>query len=51
MHSPDGGAVTVRVRTEGPDASLVVDDDGPGIRPEDLPRVFDRFYRAAGAPG
>jgi signal transduction histidine kinase len=50
-HSPSGGRVLIRVRTEGPDATLVVDDEGPGIRNEDLPRVFDRFYRAAGAPG
>lgn len=50
-HSPSGGRVLVRVRTEGPDATLVVEDEGPGIRNEDLPRVFDRFYRAAGAPG
>ena len=50
-HAPPGGRVNVRVRSDGPDATLVVDDDGPGIQPDDLPRVFDRFYRAAGAPG
>ncbi len=50
-HAPDGSRVDVRVRTDGPHAILVVEDEGPGIRPEDLPRVFDRFYRAAGAPG
>lgn len=50
-HAPDGGHVSATVRVDGPSATLVVDDDGPGIAPEDLPRVFDRFYRAAGAPG
>jgi signal transduction histidine kinase len=50
-HAPAGSTVDVRVRTDGPDAVLVVEDEGPGIRPEDLPRVFDRFYRAAGSPG
>ena len=50
-HSLRGGRVLVRVRVEGPDATLVVEDEGPGIRNEDLPRLFDRFYRAAGAPG
>jgi signal transduction histidine kinase len=50
-HSPSGGRVLVQVRTDGPDATLIVEDEGQGIRSEDLPRVFDRFYRAAGAPG
>ena len=50
-HAPGGSQVGVRVRAEAGNAILVVEDEGPGIRPEDLPRVFDRFYRAAGAPG
>ncbi len=50
-HTPAGRAVTVRVRSAGRTALLVVEDEGPGIRPEDLPRVFDRFWRAADAPG
>jgi signal transduction histidine kinase len=50
-HSPIDGRVGVAVRAVGSGASLVVEDDGPGIRPEDLPHVFERFYRAQGAPG
>jgi len=50
-HSPIDGRVGVAVRAVGSGASLVVEDDGPGIRPEDLPHLFERFYRAPGAPG
>jgi two-component system, OmpR family, sensor histidine kinase MprB len=44
---PPGGAVEVRLRG----GELTVRDHGPGIPAQDLPRVFDRFYRAAAARG
>ncbi len=50
-HSPAGGMVRVRVRRDRGVAQLVVEDEGPGVRPEDLPHVFDRFWRAQSSPG
>jgi signal transduction histidine kinase len=49
-HSPAGGEVRVTVRAFEDEAQLSVADQGPGIRSDDLPHVFDRFWRAAGAP-
>ena len=49
-HTPAGGSVTVRVRAEGEAAVLAVEDTGPGIRPDDLSHVFERFWRADDAP-
>jgi two-component system sensor histidine kinase TctE len=44
-----GGKVTVAVSAIGNEAVLTVADDGPGIPPEERARVFERFYRVAGA--
>jgi signal transduction histidine kinase len=49
-HSPRDGVVRVVVRPEPAGASVSVEDQGPGVRPEDRERVFDRFWRAPGAP-
>jgi two-component system OmpR family sensor kinase len=47
-HTPQDGWVEVSVLAEGGDAVLEISDSGPGIAPEERPRVFDRFYRVAG---
>ena len=44
----EGGRVDVTVRREAQTATIEVTDDGPGIAAEDLPHVFDRFFRARG---
>ncbi|GAB3951801.1 hypothetical protein GCM10028832_05730 [Streptomyces sparsus] len=46
QHTPPGSRVTVDVRRQDGDVVIRVADDGPGIAPEDVPRVFDRFWRA-----
>jgi signal transduction histidine kinase len=44
-HSPAGGRIAVRARREPGRTVITVEDDGPGIPPADLVRVFERFYR------
>ncbi|MEU0721807.1 ATP-binding protein [Streptomyces lavendulocolor] len=43
---PQGGTVTLTLRQEDGWAELQVADTGPGIPAEDLPRIFDRFFRS-----
>jgi signal transduction histidine kinase len=46
QHSPPGSRVEVGLSEDRDKASVRVTDHGPGIAPEDVPHVFERFYRA-----
>lgn len=42
--SPENGTIRIAMRRDGADVVVRVDDDGPGIRAEQVDRVFERFY-------
>jgi len=50
QHTPSTAGVDVRVGVDGSVVRLEVADHGPGIAPEDLPHVFERFYRSRSRP-
>jgi len=44
-HGPAGGEIRLKLRTMGDAVEVIVHDQGGNISPEDLPHLFDRFYR------
>jgi two-component system sensor histidine kinase KdpD len=49
-YAGDGGAI-VHARKEGDDVVLTVTDEGPGVKPADLERIFEKFYRGGRPDG
>lgn len=48
-YSPDGAVITLKLNREGSEVVLAVEDEGAGLRPEDLPHLFEPFFRSATA--
>ncbi len=44
-HTPEGGRIVLSARKINDEVELAIQDSGPGLKAEDLARIFDRFYR------
>jgi signal transduction histidine kinase len=49
-YTPDGGRIQLDARAEGDEVLISVEDNGRGIPAEDMPILFDKFYRGRPAP-
>ncbi|HMK90217.1 MAG TPA: sensor histidine kinase KdpD [Methylocystis sp.] len=50
-HKYGGGSASVHARQEGQEVVVTVTDEGPGVKPADLERIFEKFYRGGRPDG
>jgi two-component system sensor histidine kinase BaeS len=50
-HTPSGGSIVMSVKRATDRIAMAVADTGKGIAPEDVPRIFDRFYKGRTSHG
>jgi two-component system sensor histidine kinase KdpD len=50
LHAPRGSSIEIRTRLQDRVLEINIRDHGPGLQPDSIPRLFEKFYRAAGAP-
>jgi signal transduction histidine kinase len=46
-YSPEGGEIRIRAQVRPTTVIICISDQGPGVAPEDIPHIFDRFYRSS----
>lgn len=51
MHTPPEAGIQLTLRQTDGQLEIVLDDSGPGLSPDSLPRLFDKFYRPPGTRG
>lgn len=50
-HTPDGGKIEIEATENALYSEIVIKDNGTGISPEDLPHIFERFYKGKDSDG
>ena len=50
-HTPDGGKIEIEAAENALYSEIVIKDNGTGISPEDIPHIFERFYKGKDSDG